>query len=64
MMRALYILKRHHGWAEVASNSEIIKPVALTVIELCLPEDISKSVSQQKIKSLPLKQWILCRHRF
>ena len=32
--------------AEVMSNSEIIKPVALAVIELRLSEGISQSVSQ------------------
>ena len=32
-------------WAEVTLNSEKIKPVALAVIELRLPEGISQSVS-------------------
>jgi len=32
--------------AEVTSNSEKIKPVALAVIELCLTEGIRQSVSQ------------------
>ena len=32
--------------AEVMPNSEKIKPVALAVIELCLSEGISYSVSQ------------------
>jgi len=34
------------SWAEVMSNSEKIKPVALSVIELCLTEGISQAVSQ------------------
>ena len=33
------------SWAEAMSNSEKIKPVALTVIELCLTEGISQSVT-------------------
>ena len=32
------------SWAEVTSNSEKIKPVALAVIELCLTEGISQAV--------------------
>ena len=32
--------------AEVTSNSEKIKPVALAVIDLCLSEDISQAVNQ------------------
>ena len=32
--------------AEVTSNSETMKPVALAVIELCLSEGIRQSVSQ------------------
>ena len=32
--------------AEVMSNSEKIKPIALAIIELCLSEGISQSVSQ------------------
>jgi len=35
--------------AEVTSNSEKIKPVALAVVELCLTEGISQAVSQKKI---------------
>ena len=32
-------------WAETTSNSEKIKPIALAVIELCLSEGISQSVT-------------------
>ena len=35
--------------AAATSNSKKIKPVALAVIELCLTEGISQSVSQKKI---------------
>ena len=35
--------------AEVTLGSEIIKPVALAVIELCLSEGISQSISQRLI---------------
>jgi len=31
---------------EATLNSEEIKPVALAIIELCLSEDLSQSVSQ------------------
>ena len=33
-------------WAEATSNSEKIKPIALTIIELHLSEGINMSVSQ------------------
>ena len=36
-------------WVEATSNSEKIKPLALAVIELCLSEGNSQSLSQQKI---------------
>ena len=50
MMHAVYILRYAKGTSQTAvmSNSEKNKPVALTVIELHLSEDINKSVSQQK----------------
>ena len=38
--------------AEVTSNSEKIKSVALAVIELCLSEGISQSVSQAVSQSI------------
>jgi len=42
------------SWEEATSNSEEIKPVALAIIKLHLPEGysvilVSQSVSQQKI---------------
>ena len=48
MKNALYVLRYAKGTsrAEVTSNSEKIKPVALAVIELRLFEDIRRSVSQ------------------
>ena len=48
MKNALYVLwyAKRHLWAEAMSNSEKIKPVALAVIELCLSEGVSQSVSQ------------------
>ena len=33
------------SWAEVTSNSEKLKPVALAIIKLCLSEGISQSVT-------------------
>ena len=47
--------------AEATSNSEKIKPVALAVIELCLTEGISQSVSQKKI---PLNFFFKFRSNF
>ena len=46
MKNALYVLRYVKGTsrAEATSNSEKIKPVALAVIELRLPEDIRQSV--------------------
>ena len=48
MKNAFYILRyaKRHFSAEATSNSEKIKPVAFIVIELCLSEGISQSVSQ------------------
>jgi len=37
--------------AEATSNSEKIKVLVLAIIELCLTEGISQSVSQKKIPS-------------
>jgi len=34
------------SWAEVTSNSEKIKPVALAIVELCLSEGISQAIRQ------------------
>ena len=46
MKNVLYILQCTKGtsWVKAMSNSEKIKPIALTVIELCLSEGISQSV--------------------
>ena len=44
MMSALYILKGT-SWDEAMSNSEKIKPMALVVIKLCLPEGIRQAGS-------------------
>ena len=48
MKNALYILRYAKGtsWAEVTSNSEKIKPVALAIIKLHLSEGINQSGSQ------------------
>ena len=54
MKNALYILRyaKDTSQAEATSNSEKIKPVALTVIELCLSEGISQSVTQSVENSI------------
>ena len=46
MMRALYVLRMSKGTSrdEATLNSEKIKPIALAVIELCLPEGIRQAV--------------------
>ena len=46
MKNALYILQCAKGtsWVEAMLNSEKIKPIALTVIELRLSEGISQSL--------------------
>jgi len=36
------------SWDKATLNSEEIKPVAIAIIELCLSEGISQSVSQQE----------------
>jgi len=41
MVHALYILWLA-SWDEVISNSEEIKPVASSIVELCLTEGISE----------------------
>ena len=46
MKNVLYVPKGT-SWAEATSNSEKIKPVALAVIELCLSESISQSVTRK-----------------
>ena len=40
MMRALYVLRyaKRHSQDEATLNSEKIKPIALAVVKLCLPE--------------------------
>ena len=47
MKNALYVLRyaKRHLSAEVTSNSEKIKPVALAIIKLRLSEGISQSVT-------------------
>ena len=42
-------------WAKAMSNSEKIKPVASSVIKLCLSEGISQSVTQSVENSVDLK---------
>jgi len=44
-------LPKGTSWAEVALNSEKIKPVALAVIELHFYEGISQSVNQSVSKT-------------
>ena len=39
------------SWAEETPNSEKLKPVALAVIELCLSEGISQSVTQSSVEN-------------
>ena len=51
MKSALYILW-YASWAEVTSNSEKIKSVALAVIKLHLSEGISQAVSQSGSQSV------------
>ena len=48
MKNVLYVVwyAKSTSLAEKTFNSEKIKPVALAVIELCLSEGISQSVSQ------------------
>jgi len=38
------------SWDEVTLSSEEIKPVALSIVELCLAEGMSQLVSWQKIQ--------------
>ena len=54
MKKALYVLwfaKRHLS-AEVTSNSEKIKPIALAVFKLCFSEGINQSVTQSVENSI------------
>jgi len=45
MIHALNILQRGMSWDKVLLSSEEIKPIALSIVELCLAEGISKLVS-------------------
>ena len=47
MMHALYVLWYAMSRDEATSNSEKIKPIALAVIELYLPEGIRQLVSRK-----------------
>jgi len=40
------------SWAEVALNNKKIKPVVLSIVELCLYEGISQAVSQSVENSI------------
>ena len=48
MMLAMYLMWLAKGTSqdEVMSSSEEIKPVSLSIVELCLAEDISQSINQ------------------
>ena len=50
------------SWDEVMLNSEKIKPVALAVIELCLSEGISQSVTQSVTRKFCLINSLLKFH--